>query len=143
MSTPVLGQFYDSKLPPARKPTDSLAYFQDVQLLDYTFADTTATITIQASATYPVYLLEVTNLMTAALSGGTATVDVGDGTTVGKYIANTSITEATVGDLVRSVVGAKLTANAKVVVTIGAGNTAGGGTLIVKTFRAAPALPVI
>jgi hypothetical protein len=124
---------------PSRNPDAAGAkgWITDTLGVTYDFNDATADILIPASAAQPVYLLEVLNLMTAALSGGTATVDIGDGTTVGKYIANAAITEATVGDLVHSVVGAKLVANATIRVTIGAGNSAGAGACFVRIFRPA------
>jgi hypothetical protein len=122
-----------------RNPDDGVAYLEDVKVLEYSKDDATATLIIPASAADPVYVTSIVNLITEAFAGGTATIDVGDGSTAAKYLANGSLAEGTVGDKVSAVVGAKLVANAKIVVTIGAGNTTGKGALIVHLFR--PDLP--
>lgn len=120
-----------------RNPTDGVVYHEDTILLDYNFDSTLLEIDIPASAAKPVYLLEVLHIVQTAFAGGTPSIDVGDGSTAAKYIASATITEVTAGNLARSVVGQKLVANAKVLVTLSASLSAGAGTLVARIFRPA------
>lgn len=122
---------------PTRDPDDGKAYIEETLVFEYAYADTGLTVYIPASAEDPVYLVEVLHLVRTAFSGGTPAVDVGDGTTADKYIAASAVTEATAGNLARSIVGAKLVANALVVITLSASLSAGAGTLFLRLFRPA------
>lgn len=135
MSTIIVGQLYESKQPLSRIPTQGLTYQEETIVMDYGFADVAPTITIPASPSQPVYIIEVLSLVRTALAGGTATVTLGDGTTADLYATSAQVVPATAGTVWRSVKGAKLTANGLVVATLGASNTSGALTVFVRLFR--------
>lgn len=69
-------------------------------------------------------VLRARALITTAWDGS-ATIDIGDGTTAGLFMANTAITEATRGSLGLGTAGKHYTSDGVVKVTVGGSPTAG------------------
>jgi len=126
-----------------RNPDDGLAQLSEFLELDYLESDTGTDLelSIPATATNPIVLLNVIHIVTEAFDGG-ATIDIGDGTDIDEYIATGDITAASLGNIVQSraaaeddAMGEYLTAARKIVVTIGGAPTVGEGTVLAEVLR--------
>jgi len=129
-----------------RAPDNGKSYLAEVLRLDYTFDSTELTLNIPADATHPVLLFDIAHIVRVLFSGGTPSIDVGDGSDPDGYIDTLSITEGDAGDLAYArdkdnsealSKGAYLTTNGKIVVTVGGSPTAGEATVLAFLYRLA------
>lgn len=129
-----------------RSPGSGKSYLAEVLRLDYAFGSTDLTLSIPADAAHPVLLYDVAHIVRVLFSGGTPSIEVGDGTDPNGYIDTLSITEGTAGDIAYArdnanseafAKGKYLTANGKIVVTVGGSPTAGAATVLAFLYRLA------
>jgi hypothetical protein len=123
-----------AQLDPTRNPADGQVLLPFFDYVDYVNADDVAIYYGMATTDHPVYVIEVIHHVKTAF-GGSATIDVGDGTTADKYIANSGIDENSAGNLVSSAVRTVYIAPFQVKVTLGGTRTGGTGRLIVGMLR--------
>ncbi len=121
---------------PTRNPADGEAYQSYVRVKDYVNADDVAVIQEVATPDHPVLVLSVRHVVKTAF-GGSATIDVGDGSTADLWIAASQITENTAKNVITStaVNGVYYDAPFQVKVTLGGTRTGGTGTLLVEMIR--------
>ena len=131
---------FTNQLRASRNPADSQVFEGDFLLKQYTAgsaASQTFELDIPASTDNPVILEQVQHYVKKAFtSDTTATIDVGDGSDDDLYIDQTIVTPATVGSGAASAVtlGKLLTANARIVATIGAA-LGGEGLIVAKLLH--------
>lgn len=139
---------------PTRTPTDGDELLDFWRTLDYDYADATATLMIDATAASPLIITEVINVVWIAFNGGSASIDVGDGSTADYWIDTADVTEASAGFLTSShwsdtagggsaysatSHGRRYTTAASVVMTLGGSvGTTGTGTVFVHCLRYTP-----
>jgi hypothetical protein len=125
---------FTTQVDPTRNPSDGVAHAPFYEYVNYVNADDTATYYGMATAANPVTVIEVIHTVKTAF-GGSATIDVGDGSTADLWIANTSIDENTAPSSFKSTVCKRYTAPFQVKVTLGGTRTGGTGQLIVGMLR--------
>jgi len=125
---------YTTQVDPTRNPSDGESYAPFYEFVNYVNADDTATYYGMATPANPVTVIEVIHTVKTAF-GGSATIDVGDGTTADLWIANTGIDENSAGNSVRATICKRYTAPFQVKVTLGGTRTGGTGQLIVGMLR--------
>jgi hypothetical protein len=119
---------------PTRNPADGVALGAFTEEVNYVNADGTATYYGVASPDHPVLIKSVTHVVKAGF-GASALIDVGDGSDVDFFLANTAIAENTAGNVVTSAVQAYRTASFQVKVTLSGTRTGGEGKLLVEMLR--------
>lgn len=125
---------FTHQVDPTRNPADGVALGAFFEEVNYVNADNTATYYGVATATNPVLIKSVTHIVKAAF-GSSALIDVGDGSDVDFFLANTAIGENAVGNVVTSAVQAYVTAPFQVKVTLSGTRTGGEGKLLVEMVR--------
>lgn len=119
-----------------RLPEDGQSSGSDFIAMRYSHTETGPSFVIAASPEKPVLLKSITHAVIQGFNGGSATIDVGDGSTSNKYLANSAITEATAGNTVTGTVGAWLEAAGTIKVTIGgSAGTEGIGLVVAEVLR--------
>lgn len=125
---------YTTQVDPTRNPSDGEAHAPFYEYVNYINADDTATYYGMATAANPVTVIEVVHTVKTAF-GGSATINVGDGSTADLWIASSSLTPNTADSSFKATVVKRYTAPFVVKVTLGGTRTGGTGQLIVGMLR--------
>ena len=126
---------YTTQVDPTRNPSDGVAHAPFYEYVNYVNADDTATYYGMATAANPVTVIEVIHTVKTAF-GGSATINVGDGSTADLWIASTSLAPNTAGNSFKvGTLVKRYTAPFVVKVTLGGTRTGGTGQLIVGMLR--------
>lgn len=131
-----------------RDPADGRSILTEILQLNYAWDDTGAdlVLNIPATASEPILLFDVGHVVTTLFTGGTPSIDVGDGTDVDAFVDTTAITEGTAGNIAwgRDAAGSEakakgqyLTSNLAITVTLSASLSAGAGTVLAYIARLA------
>lgn len=125
---------FTTQVDPTRNPSDGVAHAPFYEYVNYVNADNTATYYGMATAANPVTVIEVVHTVKTAF-GGSATINVGDGSTANLWIATASLTPNTANSSFKSTAVVRYTAPFVVKVTLGGTRTGGTGQLIVGMLR--------
>lgn len=125
---------FTTQVDPTRNPSDGVAHAPFYEYVNYVNADNTATYYGMATAANPVTVIEVVHTVKTAF-GGSATINVGDGSTANLWIATASLTPNTANSSFKSTAVVRYTAPFVVKVTLGGTRTGGSGQLIVGMLR--------
>lgn len=127
-----------------RNVADSVTGLSDSVVVEYQSASTSGSATLEidiaASTENPIFLKDITHLVTQGFSDGTE-IEVGDGSTGDKYLGTADISASTSGDTAmasresKAFDGKLFLDSGRVVVTVAGGDGTGVGVVVLDLLR--------
>ncbi len=107
----------------------------EIEVISYKYSDLDATAhTLTIPIDPDTVVVKVGHEVVKAFSGGTPSIDIGDGTTAAYFLGSASITEGAAGNLAFGTASKKYATGGVIVVTHAAGLTAGEGKVFIEKF---------